>query len=94
MLAVGSLNRMQNNGQDVTWDVRLRGCILPSFTHPHLVPNLYEFLSSVKHWRRYSEEFYQTIDGSYWRQYYFFPYYGNGYHQLFGYIFQNFLFCA
>jgi len=22
--------------------------ILPSFTHPHVVPNLYEFLSSVK----------------------------------------------
>ncbi len=29
---------------------------LSSFTHPHVVPNLYEFLSYVKHKRRYFEE--------------------------------------
>jgi len=26
------------------------------FAHPHTVPNLYEFLSSVEHKRWYSEE--------------------------------------
>ncbi len=31
--------------------------ILSSFTHPHVVPNLYKFLSYVDHKRRYFEEF-------------------------------------
>jgi len=30
--------------------------IMSSFTHPQLVPNLYELLSSVEHKRRYFEE--------------------------------------
>ncbi len=30
--------------------------ILSSFTHPQVVPNLYEFLCSAKHNRRYFEE--------------------------------------
>jgi len=30
--------------------------ILPSFTHPQVITNFYEFLSSVKHKRRYFEE--------------------------------------
>jgi len=30
--------------------------ILSSFTHPQVVSNLYEFLSSVEHKRRYFEE--------------------------------------
>jgi len=30
--------------------------MLLSFTQPHAVPNLYEFLSSVEHKRRYFEE--------------------------------------
>ncbi len=29
---------------------------LSSFTHPHVLPNLYEFLSYVEHKRRYFEE--------------------------------------
>ncbi len=32
--------------------------ILSSFTHPQVVPNLYECLSSVQHKRRYFEDFY------------------------------------
>uniref|UniRef100_A0A673JDB2 Centrosomal protein 170 n=1 Tax=Sinocyclocheilus rhinocerous TaxID=307959 RepID=A0A673JDB2_9TELE len=31
--------------------------ILPSFTHPHIASNLYEFLSSVEHKRRYLKNF-------------------------------------
>ncbi len=34
--------------------------ILLSFTHPHVVPNLYEFLSYVEHKIRYFEEFWRT----------------------------------
>jgi len=30
--------------------------IVSSFTHPHVVPNLYEFLSSAEHKKRYFEE--------------------------------------
>ncbi len=30
--------------------------ILSSFIHPHIVPNLYEFLSSVEHKIMYFEE--------------------------------------
>jgi len=30
--------------------------ILSSFTHPQVVPNLYEFLSSAEHERKYFEE--------------------------------------
>jgi len=30
--------------------------ILSSFTHPQVVPNLYEFLSSAEHKRRYFKE--------------------------------------
>ncbi len=31
--------------------------MLSSFTHPHVIPNLYKFLSYVEHKRRYFEEF-------------------------------------
>jgi len=31
--------------------------ILSSFTHPHVVPTLYEFLSSAEHKRRYFEDY-------------------------------------
>ncbi len=34
--------------------------ILSSFTHPHVIPNLYKFLSYVEHKRRYFEEFWWT----------------------------------
>ncbi len=34
--------------------------MLSSFTHPHVVPNLYEFLSYAEHKRWYSEEFWRT----------------------------------
>ncbi len=34
--------------------------IVSSFTHPHVVPNLYEFLFYVEHKRRYFEEFWRT----------------------------------
>ncbi len=30
--------------------------MLSSFTHPHVISNLYEFLSYVEHKRRYFEE--------------------------------------
>jgi len=30
--------------------------IMSSFTHPYVVPNLYEFLSLAEHKRRYFEE--------------------------------------
>lgn len=32
-----------------------------SFTHPHIVPNLYDFLSYNEHKKRYCEEFKQTM---------------------------------
>jgi len=40
--------------------IELKGLVHPkmeilSFTHPHVVPNLYDFLSSAEH-RRYFEE--------------------------------------
>ncbi len=31
--------------------------MLSSFTYPHVVPNLYKFLSYVEHKRKYFEEF-------------------------------------
>ncbi len=39
-----------------------------SFSHPQVVPNPYEFLSSAEPKRRYSQENmgYQTIDGHHW----------------------------
>ncbi len=42
--------------------------ILSLFTLPHVVPNMYEFLSSAEHKRRYIEEYgyNQTVDGSHW----------------------------
>ncbi len=40
--------------------------ILSSFTHTQVFPNLYEFLSSIEHKKRYSEECNQTVDGSHW----------------------------
>ncbi len=43
--------------------------ILSSFTHPQVVPSLYEFLSSVKHKIRYFKKTVnnQTVAGSHWR---------------------------
>ncbi len=38
------------------WIVHPKMKILSSFTHPQVVPNLYEFLCSAKHKRRYFEE--------------------------------------
>jgi len=35
--------------------------ILSSFTHPHVVPNLYEFLYSVKHKIYFEECWYEYI---------------------------------
>ncbi len=40
--------------------------ILSLFTHPHVVPNLYEYLSYVEHKRRYFEEWEElkkTVNG-------------------------------
>ncbi len=49
--------------------------ILTLFTLPHVVPNMYEFLSSAEHKRRYFEEYgyNQTVDGSHWLSYIFLP---------------------
>jgi len=41
--------------------------MLSSFTHPYVVPNLYEFLSMVEHkWRYFKECLFQKVDGSHW----------------------------
>ncbi len=46
----------------LVWWIRLKGTVHPkmkilsSFTHPQLVPNLYECLCSAEHKGRYSEE--------------------------------------
>lgn len=38
------------------WDTNHFQWFLSSFTHPHIIPNLYSFLSPVKHKRTYFEE--------------------------------------
>ncbi len=49
--------------------------ILSSFTHPQVVPNLYEFLCSAEHKGRYSEECgKQSRSG---HQYIYLSYYGS-----------------
>jgi len=40
--------------------------ILTLFTHPHVVPDLYEILSSGEHKRGSLEKYHQTVDGSHW----------------------------
>ncbi len=41
---------------DLKWIVHPRKKILSSFTHPQVIPNLYECLCSAEHKGRYSEE--------------------------------------
>ncbi len=55
----------KNLGRDLILSI-IKGTVQPkikivsSFSHPHVVPNLYTFLSYVEHRRRYSEEFCRT----------------------------------
>ncbi len=55
----------KNLGRDLILSI-IKGTVQPkikivsSFSHPHVVPNLYKFLSYVEHKRRYSEEFCRT----------------------------------
>ncbi len=41
-------------------DISPKNKTLPSITHPHVIPNLYEFLFYVEHKRWYFEEFWRT----------------------------------
>ncbi len=45
-----------SSSQDLKGIVHPKMKILSSFTHPQVVPNLYEFLCSAEHKGRYSEE--------------------------------------
>jgi len=44
-------------GENLKRDILMIVKILSSFTHPHVVPNLYEFLSSVELKGIYFKEF-------------------------------------
>jgi len=48
--------------------VHPKSLILSSFTHPHVFPNLHEFLSSVELKRRHFKKNVgnQTVDGTLW----------------------------
>ncbi len=72
--------------------------MLSSFSHPHVVPNLHEFLSYVEHKKSILKNAgNQTVDGPHWLPYYLYPFCGSQWGSTTVWYFkvlQNIFFCV